>query len=123
MSHVINSRALTGEKPSIYKAIHALLKHGYADFKMIVRDHRFASVTRCVLPGPRKSIVRESCVREISVKRRNKIMQKITRNVANVFSFLCNNSDRTCFLNALTFDRSLGRCFQHLPRDLSNVNA
>ena len=59
-------------------------------------------------------------------------MQEITRNVANVFSFLCNNSDQTCFINALTFTRSLGGVenrgaeglgFQHLPRDLANVNA
>ena len=28
VSHVINSRALTGEKPCINKAIHALLMHG-----------------------------------------------------------------------------------------------
>ena len=30
MSHVINIRALTSEKPCINKAIHALLMHGYA---------------------------------------------------------------------------------------------
>ena len=36
MSHVINSRALTGEKQSINKAIHALLLHGYATFNMTV---------------------------------------------------------------------------------------
>ena len=30
VSHVINSCALTGEKPCIHKAIHALLMHGYA---------------------------------------------------------------------------------------------
>ena len=35
----------------------------------------------------RTSIVRGNCVRETSVKRRNKIVQEITRNVANVFSF------------------------------------
>ena len=33
---LINSRALTGEKPCINKAIHALLIHGYATFNMIV---------------------------------------------------------------------------------------
>ena len=32
-------------------------------------------------------IVHRNCVRETSVKRRNKIVQEITRNVANVFSF------------------------------------
>ena len=87
MSHVINSRALTGEKPCINKAIHALLMHGYATFDMIVPGRRFAAVTRCVLPGPRTSILRGNCVRETPVKRRNKIVQEITRNVARVFSF------------------------------------
>ena len=33
------------------------------------------------------SIVHGNCVRETSVKRRNKIVQEIMRNVANVFSF------------------------------------
>ena len=97
MSHVINSHALTGEKPCINKAIHALLMHGYATFNMIIPGQQFATVTRCVLPGPRTSIVRGNCVRETSVKRRNKVMQEITRNVANVSFFLCNNSDRTWF--------------------------
>ena len=87
MSRVINSRALTGEKPCINKAIHALLMHGYTTFNMIVPGHRFAAVTRCVLSGPRTSIVSGNYVRERSVKRRNKIVQEITRNVANVFSF------------------------------------
>ena len=36
VSHVRNSRALTGEKPCINKAIHALLMHGYATFNMLV---------------------------------------------------------------------------------------
>ena len=34
--HVVNSRALTGEKPCINKAIQALLMHGYATLNMIV---------------------------------------------------------------------------------------
>ena len=42
---------------------------------------------RCVLPGPRTSIVHGNYVPETSVKRRNKIVQEITRNIANVFSF------------------------------------
>ena len=33
------------------------------------------------------SIVCGNCFRETSVKRQNKIVQEITRNVANVFSF------------------------------------
>ena len=171
MSHVINSRAVTGEKPCINRAIHALLMHGYATFNMIVpgpqnccryemcrltpvvfvlylffffstlfflswssliqlqvtygwtktflssqgtevnknstsytsvvspqkkkkkkkekknKERVWGQTTRCVVPGPRTSRVRGNCVRETSVKRRNKIVQEITRNVANVFSF------------------------------------
>ena len=83
MSHVINSLALTGEKSCINKAIHALLIHGYATFNMIIRGHRFAAFTKCVLPGPRMSIVRANCVQWTSVKRPNKVV----RNVANVFDF------------------------------------
>ena len=49
--------------------------------------HKIAVVKRCVVPGPRSSIVRGNCVRETLVKRRNKIVREITRNVANVFSF------------------------------------
>ena len=106
MSYVINSLALTDEKPCINKAIHALRNFQYD--RTGATD--FAAVTRCVLPSPRTSIVCGNYIRETSVKRRNKIVQEITRNVANVFSFLCNNSDRTCFFNALTFASSLGRC-------------
>ena len=87
MSHVINSRALTGEKPCINMAIHALLMHGYSTFIISYRGHRFAAITRCVLPGPRTSIVSRNYVRETSVNRRNKIVQEITRNVANGFNF------------------------------------
>ena len=36
MSHVIISRALSGEKPCINRAIYALLMHGYATFSIIV---------------------------------------------------------------------------------------
>ena len=114
MSYVINSRALTGEKPCINKAIHALLMHGYATFSLIVPGPHDCCCYEIVLPGPRTSIVRGNCVRETSVKRRNKIMQEITRNVAN-FQFLCNNSDRTWFFNALTVTTSLGRCWNPRP--------
>ena len=84
--HVINSRALIGEKPCINKAVHALLMHGYATFKMIVPGHRFADVTRCVLSGPRTRLVRGNYVVETSVKRQNKIVQ-VVKIVANVFCF------------------------------------
>ena len=36
VSHVINSRALTGEKLCINKATHAVLMHGFATFNMVV---------------------------------------------------------------------------------------
>ena len=55
VSHVINSRALTGEK-----AIHVLLMHRYATFNMIVPGHKFAAATRCVLVGP--SNARFDCI-------------------------------------------------------------
>ena len=116
MSHVLNIRALTCEKPCINKAIHALLMHGYVTFNMIgYRGHRFAAVTRCVLPGPRTSIVHRNCVRE---KINEKAKQNSARNNAKCskcFQFLCNNSDRTWFFNALTFGRSLGRCWKPRP--------
>ena len=54
---------------------------------MIVTGHRFAAVTGCVLPGPRTSTVHGNCIHETEVKRRNKIVQEIMRNVVNVFSF------------------------------------
>ena len=64
-----------------------LLIHGYATFNMLIPGHRIAAITRYVLSYPRTSIVRGNSVRAKSVKRRNKIVQEITRNVANVFSF------------------------------------
>ena len=89
MLHVINSCALTDEKLFINKAIHALLMHSYATFNMPVSGpqnccrHEMCTV----LPRPRTSIDRGNCVREASVKRRNKIVQEIMRNVANVSTF------------------------------------
>ena len=47
-SSVINSRALTGEKTCINKAIHALLMHGYGTFSMLV-------------PGPQNCCRHEMC--------------------------------------------------------------
>ena len=61
------------------------------------------------------------------MKRRNKIVQEIKRNVANVFTFYAIIPIEHGFFNALTFAvlktaaSALG--FQHLPRDLANVNA
>ena len=115
MPHVINSRALTGEKPCINKTIHALLMHGYATFNMLV-------------PWPQKCCRHEMCStrpnnehspwkfhsRDIGEKAK----QNSARNNAKCskcFQFLCNNSNRTCFFNALTFARSLGRCWKPRP--------
>ena len=61
------------------------------------------------------SIVSGNFVRETSVKRRNKIVQEITRNVANVFSFYAILAIKKWFFNALTFARSLGRCWKPRP--------
>ena len=47
-----------------------------------------------------------------------KAKQNSTRNNAKCskcFEFLCNNSDRTWFFNALTFAKSLGRCWKPRP--------
>ena len=131
MSPDINSRALTGEKPCINKAILVLLMHGYATFNILIPGHRIAAVTRYVLPCPRTSIVRGNSVCATSVKRRNKIMQEITRNVANIFSFYaiiaiehgfqCINIRQVPWEVFKTAAFGLG--FQHLPRDLANVNA
>ena len=95
------------------------------------QGHKIAAGTRCVLPGPRTSIVRGNFVRETSVKRRNKIVQEITRNVANTFTFyaiiaiehgfLCINIRQVPWEVLKTAAFGLG--FQHLPRDLANVNA
>ena len=87
MSHVINSRALTGEKLCINKAIHALLMHGYATFIMIVPGPQIFCHHEMCTVWPKTSIVHGNCIRKTSVKRRNKIVQEIMRNVANVFSF------------------------------------
>ena len=103
MPHAINSCALTGEKPCINKAIYVLLMHGYATFNMI-----FAAVTRCVLPGPRTSIVGGNYVCKTSVKRRSKIVQKNNAKCNNFFSFYAIIAIKHGFSNALTFARSLG---------------
>ena len=112
MSHVINSRALTSEKPCINKAIYTLLMHGYATFNMIV-------------PGHSTSLVRGNNVRETSVKRRNKIVQEITQNVANVFSFYAVIAIDHVFSmpGPLGGVENRGLDFQYLPWYLANVHA
>ena len=107
--HIINSSKLSGEKPCINEAIHALLMHSYATFSMLVPGHRTAAVKRCVLPGPRTSIVHGNCVRKISVKCGEQNNARNNTKSRKCFQFLCNNSHRTRFFNVLTFARSLGR--------------
>ena len=77
------------------------------------------------------SIICGNYVRETSVKRINKIVQEITRNVTNVVSFYaiiaiehgfsCINIRQVSWEVLKT--EAEGRGFQHLPRDLANVNA
>ena len=63
------------------------------------------------------------------MKRRNKIVQEISQNVANVFSFYAIKAiehDFSMHLHSpgpLGGDENRGLGFQHLPRDLANVNA
>ena len=110
MSHVINSRSLTGEKLCINKAM-----HGYATFNMFV-------------PGPQICCRYEMCTaRPLTEhspwKLRSRDIgetakQNSARNNAKCskcFVFLCNNSDRIWFFNAITFVRSLGRYWKPRP--------
>ena len=92
---------------------------------------RFEAVTRRVLPGPRTSIVRGNYVCETSVKSRNKIVQDIMQNVGNVFNFYAIIRSDMVFqcINicqvpwAVLKTAAFGLGFQHLHRDLANVNA
>ena len=108
VSHVINSRVLTGEKPCINKAIHALLMHGYATFNMTIPGPQICC--RYVLCTSRP--YKEHCKWKFRSQDINEnAKQNSARNNAKCskcFQFLCNNSDRTWFLKALTFARSLG---------------
>ena len=62
--------------------------HGYATFNMPVPGpQNCCRHEMCIVPGPRTSTVRGNGVHETSVKRRNKIVQEFTRNVANVTTF------------------------------------
>ena len=120
MSHVINSRALTG-KSRVLTGQFTRCKCTATQLSIwSYRGHRFAAVTICVLSGPRTSKVSGNYVRETAVKRRNKIVQEITWNLANVFSFYAIIAiEHVVFLffffNALTFARSLGRCWKPRP--------
>ena len=91
----------------------------FKDILLTLRKHAYWNILKIC---PRTSIVRGNCVRETSVKRRNKIVQEKTRNVANVF--------RIYTIIAIEHGSSM-----HLhspgpfwgvfntPRNLANVNA
>ena len=65
-----------------------LLLHGYATFNMIIPIPQICYHYEMCTAGPRTSIVSGNYVRLTSVKRqKKKIVQEITRNVANVFTF------------------------------------
>ena len=74
------------------------------------RGHRFAAITRCVLPGPRTSIVRLRDIGETAKQNSARNNAKCSR----CLQFLCNDSDWTWFFNALTFARSLTWFFNAL---------
>ena len=65
------------------------------------------------------------------MKRRNKIVQEITRNAANVFSFYATIAIEIDFSMhehsqgpwEVLKTAAFGLGFQHIPRDLVNVNA
>ena len=115
MSHVINSRALTGEKPCINKAIHALLMHGYATFNMIVPGPQICChYGMCSARPQNEHSPWKLRSRDIGEEAK----QNNARNNAKCSQyllFLCNNSDRTWFFNALTSARTLGRCWKPRP--------
>ena len=107
MSNVIKSRALTGEKPCINKAIHALLMHGYVTFNMIVPGPQICCRSEMSSARPKNE---HSLWKLRSRDIGEKAKQNSARNNAKFsrcFEFL---SNMFFFFNALTFARSLGRC-------------
>ena len=108
MPQVINSRALTGKKPCINMAIHALLMHGYATFNMPVSGpQNYCHHEMCTARPLNEHCPWKLRSRDIGEKAK----QNSARNNAKCskcFQFLCNNSDRRWFFNALTFARPLG---------------
>ena len=115
MSHVINSRALTGEKPCINKTIHALLMHGYATFSMIVpRPQICCRYEMCTARPQNEHSQWKLRSRDIGEKAKHN-SARYNAKYSKCFKLLCNDSDRTWFFNALTFARSLGRCWKQRP--------
>ena len=115
MPNVINSYVFTAEKPCINNVIHALLMHGYATSKMPVQGLQNSCRHEICSARPQN----EDCPwklpeQDISEKAKQNSARNNT-NTGKCFQFLCNNSDRTWFFNALTFARSLGRCWKPRP--------
>ena len=89
---------------------------GYARLRNFQYDRTGAAVTRCVLLGYRTSVVRANCVRKTSMKRRNKVVQEITRNVANVFSFYAITAIEHGFsMHWHCFAKPIGKCWKPRP--------
>ena len=115
MSHIINSCALTGEKLCINKAIHALLMHGYSTCNMTVLGPQICCCYVMCTSWPYKEHSKwKFCSRDISEKAKQNSARNNTK-YSKCFQFLCNNSDQKWFFNALTFARSLGRCWKPRP--------
>ena len=96
----------------INKAIHALLMHGYATFNMIIPGPQICCRYKMCTARPENE---HSPWKLHSRDIGEKVKQNSARNNAKCskcFQFLCNNSDRTWFYNALTFARPLGRCWK-----------
>ena len=84
---LINSYALTCEKPCINKAIHALLMHGYATFNMILLGPQICCRYKiCTARPSNEYSLWKLRSRDIGEKAKQN-SEEITRNVANVFSF------------------------------------
>ena len=88
MPHIINSHALTGEKPCINKEFHSLLMHGYATFNMVIPGPQICCRYEMSTARP-KNEHSPWKLRSLNIGENAKqIVQEITRNVANVFTFM-----------------------------------
>ena len=104
-----------GVKPCINKANHALLMHGYTTFNMFIPGQQICCHYEMCTAWPQNE---QSLWKLHSRDIGEKAKQNSARNNAKCskcFQFLCNNSDRTWLFNALTFTRSLGRCWKPWP--------
>ena len=122
VSHIINSRALTGEKPCNNKAIHALLMHGYATFNMLVPGpqsccrHKICTTVPSNEHSPWK---KRSC--DIGEKAKQ-IAQEIRQNGANVFSFYAIIASEHGFSMHYHLPGPLGGVENRSLRNVANVN-